>query len=136
MIAAQEVFENESENSRFNQYFDATNKKMGIITTGIAFNYLSENYPDGFEYPVLKITQYPAPVNKIQKLFDECDEILVLEEGYPVLEAQLKGILNGGKTIHGRLGRNFQRDGELTPECRRQGFGKRNHTILCNSGSC
>lgn len=124
LIAAQEVFENESENSRFNQYFDATNKKMGIITTGIAFNYLSENYPDGFEYPVLKITQYPAPVNKIQKLFDECDEILVLEEGYPVLEVQLKGILNGGKTIHGRLDGTLQRDGELTPDAVGKALGK------------
>lgn len=124
LIAAQEVFENESENSRFNQYFDAPNKKMGIITTGIAFNYLSENYPDGFEYPVLKITQYPAPVNKIKKLFDECDEILVLEEGYPVLEAQLKGILNGGKTIHGRLDGTLQRDGELTPDAVGKALGK------------
>ena len=124
LIAAQEVFENESENSHFNQYFDAPNKKMGIITTGIAFNYLSENYPDGFEYPVLKITQYPAPVNKIQKLFDECDEILVLEEGYPVLEAQLKGILNGGKTIHGRLDGTLQRDGELTPDAVGKALGK------------
>lgn len=124
LIAAQEVFENESENSRFNQYFDAPNKKMGIITTGIAFNYLSENYPDGFEYPVLKITQYPAPVNKIQKLFDESDEILVLEEGYPVLEAQLKGILNGGKTIHGRLDGTLQRDGELTPDAVGKALGK------------
>lgn len=124
LIAAQEVFENESENSRFNQYFDAPNKKMGIITTGIAFNYLSENYPDGFEYPVLKITQYPAPVNKIQKLFDECDEILVLEEGYPVLEVQLKGILNGGKTIHGRLDGTLQRDGELTPDAVGKALGK------------
>lgn len=124
LIAAQEVFENESENSRFNQYFDAPNKKMGIITTGIAFNYLSENYPDGFEYPVLKITQYPAPVNKIQKLFDECDETLVLEEGYPVLEAQLKGILNGGKTIHGRLDGTLQRDGELTPDAVGKALGK------------
>lgn len=124
LIAAQEVFENESENSRFNQYFDAPNKKMGIITTGIAFNYLSENYPDGFEYPVLKITQYPVPVNKIQKLFDECDEILVLEEGYPVLEAQLKGILNGGKTIHGRLDGTLQRDGELTPDAVGKALGK------------
>ncbi|MDY3069561.1 MAG: thiamine pyrophosphate-dependent enzyme [Parabacteroides sp.] len=124
LIAAQEVFENESENSRFNQYFDAPDKKMGIITTGIAFNYLSENYPDGFEYPVLKITQYPAPVNKIQKLFDECDEILVLEEGYPVLEAQLKGILNGGKTIHGRLDGTLQRDGELTPDAVGKALGK------------
>ena len=124
LIAAQEVFENESENSRFNQYFDAPNKKMGFITTGIAFYYLSENYPDGFEYPVLKITQYPAPVNKIQKLFDECDEILVLEEGYPVLEAQLKGILNGGKTIHGRLDGTLQRDGELTPDAVGKALGK------------
>ena len=32
-----------SEESSFNQYFDAPNKKLGIIATGISYNYLMEN---------------------------------------------------------------------------------------------
>ena len=87
---------------------------MGIITTGIAFNYLSENYPDGFEHPVLKISQYPLPRKQVEKIVGECKEILVLEEGYPVVEEQLKGFLAKGVTVHGRLDGTLQRDGELT----------------------
>ena len=52
--------------------------------------------PDGFEYPVLKITQYPLPRKLVEKITGECKEILVLEEGYPVVEEQLKGFLSKG----------------------------------------
>ena len=48
LLASQEAFTEASENSAYNKYFDAPNKDLGIITTGIAFNYLSENYPGRF----------------------------------------------------------------------------------------
>lgn len=83
LIAAQDTFTAFSEASPYNAYFDGPNKELGIITTGIAFNYLSENYPDGFEHPVLKISQYPLPRKMVEKIVRECKEILVLEEGYP-----------------------------------------------------
>ena len=116
LIAAQEVFEQASEASSYNRYYDAPDKSLGIIATGIAFNYLSENYPDGFKHPVLKISQYPVPTEKLARLVDECEEILVLEEGYPVVEQQLKGLLSKGLKVHGRLDGTLQRDGELTPD--------------------
>lgn len=116
LIAAQEVFMQESENSPYNVYFDGPDKSLGIITTGIAYNYLSENCPNGFKHPVLKITQYPVPQEKLERLVDACDEILVLEEGYPVVEQQLKGLLSKGLKVHGRLDGTLQRDGELTPD--------------------
>ena len=116
LIAAQEVFEQASEASSYNRYYDAPDKSLGIIATGIAFNYLSENYPDGFKHPVLKIAQYPVPTEKLARLVDKCEEILVLEEGYPVVEQQLKGLLSKGLKVHGRLDGTLQRDGELTPD--------------------
>ncbi len=116
LLAAQESFVEASEKSPYNQYFDAPNKKLGIITTGIAFNYLSENYPNGFEHPVLKITQYPLPKKMIVKLVEACDEILVLEEGFPFVEEKIKGFLGIGITVHGRLDGTLPRDGELTPD--------------------
>lgn len=116
LIAAQEIFMQESENSPYNVYFDGPDKSLGIITTGIAYNYLSENCPNGFKHPVLKITQYPVPQEKLERLVDACDEILVLEEGYPVVEQQLKGLLSKGLKVHGRLDGTLQRDGELTPD--------------------
>ena len=75
LLASQEAFTEASENSAYNKYFDAPNKDLGIITTGIAFNYLSENYPDGFEHPVLKISQYPLPRKQVEKIVGECKEI-------------------------------------------------------------
>lgn len=124
LIAAQEDFIAASEASVYNQYFDAPDKKLGIIATGIAFNYLSENYPGGFEHPVLKVSQYPLPMKQIEKLVSECEEILVLEEGYPVVEGQLKGLLSIGLKVHGRLDGTLQRDGELTPDAVGKALGK------------
>lgn len=124
LLAAQPTLEEASEHSIYNTYFDAPNKDLGIIATGIAFNYLSENYPDGFEYPVLKISQYPLPRKLVEKLVVECKEILVLEEGFPVVEEQLKGYLAQGITVHGRLDGTLQRDGELTPDAVGKALGK------------
>lgn len=125
LIAAQEQLTQLSETSAYNQYFDATNKRLGIITTGIAFNYLSENYPDGFEHPVLKICQYPLPLKLLNKIASECDSLLVLEEGYPFVEAKLRGVLDKGRTIHGRLDGTLQRDGELTPDNVSRALGRK-----------
>ena len=124
LIEAQERFESVSEESVYNQYFDGPDKRLGIITTGIAFNYLSENYPEGFPHPVLKICQYPLPQKQISQLVEACDEILVLEEGYPFVEEQLKGVLSLGIRVHGRLDGTLQRDGELTPDAVGKALGK------------
>jgi indolepyruvate ferredoxin oxidoreductase alpha subunit len=124
LLEAQPVFTRESETSGYNTYYDAPDKDLGIIATGIAFNYLSENYPDGFEHPVLKISQYPLPRKQLKKLTDECKEILVLEEGFPVVEEQLKGFLGKGIIVHGRLDGTLQRDGELTPDTVGKALGK------------
>jgi indolepyruvate ferredoxin oxidoreductase alpha subunit len=116
LLNNQVMFEQESEKSPFNKYMDGIDKKMGIITTGIAYNYLMENYPDRIvPYPVLKIDQYPIPRNMVEKIYNECDEIMVLEEGAPIVEEMIKGYLANGKTIKGRLDGCVPRDGELNP---------------------
>jgi indolepyruvate ferredoxin oxidoreductase, alpha subunit len=109
-------FEAESANSGFCQYFDGKDKSMGIIACGIAYNYLMENYPDrNIPYPVLKLTQYPMPQVMVRKIYDECDSLLILEDGYPLVEESLKGFLALGKPVKGRLDGTIPRDGELNP---------------------
>ncbi|MBT3755299.1 MAG: indolepyruvate ferredoxin oxidoreductase, partial [Candidatus Cloacimonetes bacterium] len=93
----------------------------GIIACGLAYNYLLENY-DECNYPILKIGQYPLPRKQINKIFDECDEILILEEGMPLVEEMLKGFL-GNPKIHGRLDGTLDRDGELNPKKVRKALG-------------
>jgi indolepyruvate ferredoxin oxidoreductase, alpha subunit len=115
LINNQVNLENDSEQSSFNQFFEGMNKSLGIIACGIALNYLKENYPDdNLPYPVVKIGQYPLPRKKIERLFSECEEILVLEEGYPIIEEMLRGYLNTFK-IKGRMDGTLPRDGELNP---------------------
>ena len=109
-------FQQEAEVSTFNKYIDGSNKKMGIIACGIAYNYLMENYPKGCEYPVLKISQYPLPVALIEKMAKECDSIMVMEEGQPFVEEQLRGVLDNGIKIYGRLTGELPRVGELNPD--------------------
>ena len=116
LLGSQDAYVEDSEKSSFNEYFDAEDKSLGIIACGIAHNYLIENYPDHkAPFPVLKIGQYPLPRKLMEKMYSECDEILVLEEGYPLVEESLRGYMNNGKTIHGRLDGALPRDGELNP---------------------
>lgn len=116
LLNKQDEFEKFAATSGFNVFTDAENRSMGIITTGIAYNYLLENYPDfHISYPVLKIAQYPIPQSLVEQIYNSCEQLLILEEGYPIVEESVKGILNTGKTIHGRLDGTLPRDGELNP---------------------
>ncbi|MCC8199733.1 MAG: indolepyruvate ferredoxin oxidoreductase subunit alpha [Tannerellaceae bacterium] len=124
LLHNQSSFIEASEHSSYNCYYDAPDKKLGIVTTGIAFNYLKENFPDGFDYPVLKIGQYPLPRKQLRQLVAACNEILVLEEGFPIVEEQLKGVLEKGIRIHGRLDGTLPRTGELNPDVVGKALGK------------
>ncbi len=116
LLANQERFLDEAELSGFNRYIDGDDNSLGIIASGIAYNYLMENFPDRkVPYPVLKIAQYPVPRTLLKRLEEECDEILVLEEGAPVIEELLKGYLAKCLKVKGRLDGTVPRDGELNP---------------------
>jgi indolepyruvate ferredoxin oxidoreductase alpha subunit len=69
-----------SEQSEYNSYEEAHDKSLGIIACGIAYNYLMENFQGTCPHPILKISQYPAPEEKLRKLFSECEKIMILEE--------------------------------------------------------
>ncbi len=116
LLKSQELFEKESETANFNKYIDGQDKSKGIIACGIAYNYLLENYQDRVvPYPVLKISQYPLPRIMVEKIFNDCKEILVLEDGYPIVEEMVKGFLPKGIKVRGRLDGSIPRDGELNP---------------------
>ncbi len=117
-----------SEASIYNKYIDGKNKKLGVVACGIAVNYLNETYPDGCEYPVVKVSQYPLPKKMIDKLANECEELIVLEDGYPFVENQLKGFFEV-KKVHGRLDGTLPRTGELNPDNVAKAFGKSKEVV-------
>lgn len=115
----------ESEESRFNQYFDGSDTSLGVITAGIGYNYLMENFSGGVcPYPILKIGQYPMPRHLVEKIYKTCDQLLIVEEGYPFIEELVRGYLNHGKKIMGRMDGTFQREGELNPNKVAAALGK------------
>lgn len=126
LLAKQELLEKSAEESVHNIYTDGADKSRGVIACGIAYNYLCENFPDGCPYPVYKLSQYPLPTPIVNKMVSECDEILILEEGMPVLEEVIKGMSNVGPQVRGRLDGTLPRDGELNPDIVAQAFGLSN----------
>ncbi len=113
----------ESEKSPFNRYIPAGDHSLGILASGIAFNYVMEAYPAGCPFPIVKISQYPLPLQTINRLFDECDKVLVVEEGQPVIEQALRGALDSNDKVRGKLDGYLPRTGELTPDSVRSALG-------------
>jgi len=102
--------------SKYNSFKDGSKRELGIIASGIAYNYLLENSSaETVNIPVLKITTYPFPKELIEGITSRCKEILILEEGAPLIEESLRGILDSGIKIFGRLDGTVPRDGELNP---------------------
>ena len=113
--------------SPFNAYAEGPDKRLGIIACGIAHNYVMENYPDGCPHPVLKLSQYPLPRDLVRRMASECQALLVVEEGQPVVEEAVRGVLPGPLPIRGRLTGELPRTGELTPDSVRAALGMAPH---------
>ncbi len=116
LIDAYEKLKYEIRLSQHNSFRDGSKREMGIIACGIAYNYLLENIgPDNPDYPVLKLASYPFPKDLIKDITGRCKSVLVLEEGAPIVEESLRGILDDGIRIYGRMDGTVPRDGELNP---------------------
>ncbi len=124
LIADQKEFVKASETSPFNFYNEAPDHRLGIIVSGIAYNYLMEAFGGECPFPVVKISQYPLPAGMLRRLYNSCDALLVVEEGQPFIEQKLLGLNEGGKKIHGKLSGAVVRDGELNPDLVAEAVGR------------
>ena len=124
VTALQPELEKMAVESRFNKFIDASNHTLGIIASGIAYNYLMECYPDGkCPFPVLKISQYPLPKELVRKMTEECDAVLIAEEGQPFIEDAVRGVMPGNTVVKGRLTGELPRTGELNPDLMKKALG-------------
>jgi indolepyruvate ferredoxin oxidoreductase alpha subunit len=99
--------------------------KRGIIASGIAYNYVCEALGADHGDSLLKIGTYPLPTNLVRDLVNHCEEIVVVEEGYPFIESRLSGLLGlPGKLVRGKLDGSLPAAGELTPDHVAAAFGK------------
>ncbi len=93
--------------------------KIGIITSGIAYQYVKEVCRD---IPVLKLSMtYPLPVNLIKRFAKGFKKVYVVEELDPFLENEIKAI---GINVIGK--EKLSSFGELNPDIIEEAlFGKR-----------
>ncbi len=101
-----EKFSNETDLN----YFVWNEKKIGIISSGVAYTYAQEVFGDTASYLKLGFT-HPLPMKKIKEFADEVETLYVIEELEPYIEEQLKaaGIECIGKE-------KIPRIGELNPD--------------------
>ena len=146
LLANQPNFRKEALESPYNTYTDGNDRSLGIIACGIAYNYLMEYFKGStLDHPVLKISQYPMPIELLDKITADCEEVLVLEEGFPFVEELIRGLLGKGIQVKGRLSGTLPRDGELNPDLVAEIFQKakpevyttptwisRRNPMLCN----
>lgn len=96
----------------------------GIIACGPAYNYVREAVGEDSSYSLLKIGTHPVPVDLIRRLVDHCTQVLVAEEGYPLVEGKLTGLLGvPGKHIVGRRTGVLPAQGELSVDALRAALG-------------
>lgn len=116
VTAQQPILEQLAVESRFNQYIDGKDHSMGIVASGIAFNYVNECFPDGCPYPILKVSQYPLPKDLVRRMAKDCPTLLIVEEGQPFIEDMVSGVLKHETVVKGRLTGDLPRTGELNPD--------------------
>jgi len=122
VTAQQKILEELATASPFNQYIDGSDKSLGIIASGIAYNYVRECYPKTCPYPILKVSQYPLPKSLVRRMLKECAKVLIIEEGQPFIEEMVRGV-DDNPAIQGRLTGQLPRTGELTPDVVKKALG-------------
>lgn len=124
LLSTQDSLVLESEESGVNRVENGSELSRGVVACGLAYNYYQEvARQNNLAFPVLKISQYPVSPKLLQEFIDKVDELVVLEEGAPVIEESLTGVLENKYNIKGRLDGTLPRDGELSPKLIKMAFG-------------
>jgi len=125
LLGKQKILEEWSYQHPVNKTESGKNSDLAIITSGLGGNYYEENFHDflalrkkqGKGAPAhLHIGAYPLPEKKIRKLYEDADEVLIIEEGQPFI----------AKKVFGIVGANIKpiiQAGELDPDNVRKALG-------------
>jgi indolepyruvate ferredoxin oxidoreductase alpha subunit len=134
LIEKQTEFRRWSVSHRSNKLeLEGGDRSFAVISSGLGTNYYEENLTDlaaarGSTPVHLHIGAYPLPEDSIRRLCEGAKEVLVIEEGQPLIEEKLRGILPQSLMIRGKLtdqtgGSAVPRQGELDPDNVRSALG-------------
>jgi Indolepyruvate ferredoxin oxidoreductase, alpha and beta subunits len=131
LAAIQDELEAWSSGSRWNVARAGSPKAdFAIVTGGLGRNYVEENLADlraeiGDEAmpELLHVGAYPLPSDALRDLASRYKRLLVVEEGAPFIERALRGVLESGVAVSGKLDGSLPRTGELNPDLARAALG-------------
>ena len=122
LVEKQPALEAAAEASSGNRLSLGERGGLGVIAAGVGYNYVREADPAGIS--LLKLTHYPLPAAPIRALAAHCSRILVVEDGQPFVEEQVRGLLGADYPVEGRLSGRLPRTGELNPDNVAAAFGQ------------
>ncbi|MDO5483373.1 MAG: indolepyruvate ferredoxin oxidoreductase subunit alpha [Desulfovibrionaceae bacterium] len=95
--AAMEEARRQAEASPFNQVREPDGPcPLGVIAGGVARNYLADALHEGDWEGKVRVLElgmtWPLPVQKLEAFLRQCERVLVLEEGEPLLETDVRAL--------------------------------------------
>jgi len=123
LVSKQVELEERSATSGWNEFPAPRQAPLGVIACGLALNYVREIIGDDPSIPVLVIRQYPLPAERLRAFCAGLESVLVVEDGAPFVEEQLRGILPTRLNVRGRLDGALPRTGEMSPDAVARAFG-------------
>jgi len=95
--------------------------KIGVITSGAAYNYVTDTVNDySLKVNILKLgLSYPFPGALVKKFIDHNEKIMVIEEVEPFIEKEVLALLGQEgliKTVYGKLDGTLPRIYEYHPD--------------------
>jgi len=98
-----------SETTKWNKVY-TNGSKVGVIASGIAFEYAKEAFNDTADYLKLGFTN-PLPTKLIEEFCDQHEKVYIIEENDPYIEEFVRSL---GKECYGKD--IFPYTGEMTPD--------------------
>ncbi len=118
-LQQQPLLENLADSLQFNQLFQKGKGKKCIVTSGVAYTYVQDalRVLETDEVAVLKIASvYPLPKSLIKEAISTKETVLVVEDGGPFVELQLKALASDFSLpvrIFGKMSGDIPESGEL-----------------------
>jgi len=118
-----------SEQSEFNRIIDLDGSEYGIVTSGVAFNYVIDLMREaGIKCQILKLGMTnPIPEKKCIEFIKSVDRLVIVEEGEPFLEDKMTALAKDAKPsipIYGKRSGHFSKLGEYSPDVVKESFSK------------
>ncbi len=110
-----------SETSQFNEIIDLGGSEYGIIASGVGFNYAIDIMKEaGISGKILKLGMtWPLPTDKIIEFMKSVENIIMVEEGEPLMENEIIALAKDAKPeikIFGKRSGHFSVMGEYGPD--------------------